>query len=88
MAKHWEHHPIEVEGCFGCKALGLQMDAGAAKSNGVPTAKEHDKELGSYYDALRQGIEPRSTKTHDIKAAVEISNDAGKAFDGINLSFK
>ena len=64
------------------------MDAGAAKSNGVPTAKEHDKELGSYYDALRQGIEPRSTKTHDIKAAVEISNDAGKAFDGINLSFK
>jgi hypothetical protein len=77
MAKHWEHHPIEVEGCFGCKALGLQMDAGAAKSSGIPTAKEHDKELGAYYDATRQ----------DIKAAVEISNDAGKAFDGVNLTF-
>lgn len=87
MAKHWEHHPIEVEGCFGCKALGLQMDAGAAKASGIPTAKEHDKELGAYYDATRQGIEPRSTKMHDIKAAVELSNDAGKAFDGVNLSF-
>jgi hypothetical protein len=63
------------------------MDAGAAKSSGIPTAKEHDKELGAYYDATRQGIEPRSTKMHDIKAAVEISNDAGKAFDGVNLTF-
>lgn len=63
------------------------MDAGVAKASGVPTAKEHDKELGAYYDATRQGIEPRSTKMHDIKAAVEISNDAGKAFDGVNLTF-
>lgn len=63
------------------------MDAGAAKASGIPTAKEHDKELGAYYDATRQGIEPRSTKMHDIKAAVQISNDAGKAFDGVNLTF-
>jgi hypothetical protein len=63
------------------------MSTGAARSDGIPTAKEHDKELGAYYDATRQGIEPRSTKMHDIKAAVEISNDAGKAFDGVNLTF-
>jgi hypothetical protein len=46
------------------------------------SAKKHDKELGSYYDALRQGIEPVSTKTKDIEAAVRLSNDTGVAFDG------
>ena len=80
--KHWEDHPVAVEGCFGCKVLNLQIDLGAAKSNGVPHAKEHDKELGSYYDALRQGIEPVSTKQKDIDAAVRLSNDMGVAFDG------
>jgi hypothetical protein len=49
----------------------------------LPTAKQHDKELQSYYDATRQGIEPRSTKSKDIDAAVKLSNEAGKAFDGI-----
>jgi len=77
MAKHWEDHPVEVEGCFGCKVIGLQMSAGAARANGIPTAKEHDKELGSYYDAIRQGIEPRSTRQPDIDAAVRISNEGG-----------
>jgi hypothetical protein len=88
MAKHWEDHPVPLENCFGCKVLGLQVNETSLRVNGIPTAKEHDKELGSYYDAVRQGIEPRSTKMHDIKAAVEISDNAGKAFDGINLSFK
>jgi hypothetical protein len=88
MAKHWEDHPVEVEGCFGCKVIGLQMSTGAASSRGIPTAKQHDKELGAYYDAVRQGIEPRSTRQPDIDAAVRISNEAGKAFDGTNLTLK
>jgi len=54
----------------------------------LPTAKQHDKELQSYYDATRQGIEPRSTKSKDIDAAVKLSNEAGKAFDGIQMTFK
>jgi hypothetical protein len=87
MAKHWEDHPVPLENCFGCKVLGLQVNETSLRVDGIPTAKEHDKELGAYYDATRQGIEPRSTKMHDIKAAVEISNDAGKAFDGVNLKF-
>ena len=88
MAKHREDHPEDVDGCFGCKVIGLQMSAGVAKSNGVPTAKQHDKELDSYYSAVRQGIEPRSTKQHDIDAAVRISNEVGKAFDGVSLTVK
>ena len=51
----------------------------------VMSAKQHDKELGSYFDATRQGIEPISTKTKDIQAAVRLSNDTGVAFNGNNI---
>jgi hypothetical protein len=81
-------HPTYVEGCFGCKVGTLQMDPGAASTRGFQTAKEHDKELGAYYDAVRQGIEPRSTRQPDIDAAVKISNEGGKAFDGTSLTYK
>jgi hypothetical protein len=47
--------------------------------------KKDDKELSSYYSAVKQGIEPISTKQKDIDAAVNISNDLGKAFDGNNI---
>jgi len=77
-----QKHPEPVEGCFGCKVGTLQLSVGAARNDGIPTAKAHDRELGSYYDALRQGIEPVSTKQKDIDAAVRLSNDMGVAFDG------
>jgi hypothetical protein len=50
--------------------------------------KKDERELASYYGAIRQGIEPRSTQQKDIDAAVKLSNDAGKAFDGTTLKFK
>ena len=75
-------HPEIVEDCFGCKVSNLQLSVGSARSDGVPSAKEHDKELQSYFDATRQGIDPISTKQKDIDAAVRLSNDMGVAFDG------
>ena len=50
--------------------------------------KKDNKEIQSYWDATRQGIEPRSTRQKDIDAAVRLSNEAGKAFDGTKLTFK
>lgn len=50
--------------------------------------KRDEKELASYRSAIAQGIEPRSTRNKDIDAAVAISNDAGKAFDGISMTLK
>lgn len=83
MSKHRrEVHPEEVDGCFGCKVSSLQIGRGSARHDGVMSAKEHDKELQSYFDATRQGIEPISTKTKDIQAAVRLSNDTGVAFNG------
>jgi hypothetical protein len=83
MSKHRrEVHPVEVDGCFGCKISGLQLSVGDARHDGIQSARQHDKELGSYFDATRQGIEPVSTKQRDIDAAVRLSNDMGSAFDG------
>ena len=42
--------------------------------------KRWDAELQSYRDARAQGIEPASTRTRDIRAAVELSNMSGTAF--------
>jgi hypothetical protein len=50
--------------------------------------KADNKELNDYWAATKQGIEPRSTKQVDIDAAVKISNEGGKAFDGIKMAFK
>jgi hypothetical protein len=83
MSKHRrEVHPVEIDGCFGCKVSNLQLSVGSARSDGMMSAKQHDRELQSYYDATRQGIEPVSTRTKDIDAAVRLSNDMGVAFDG------
>jgi hypothetical protein len=83
MSKHRrEVHPVEVDGGFGCKISGLQLSVGDARHDGIQSARQHDKELGSYFDATRQGIEPVSTKQRDIDAAVRLSNDMGTAFDG------
>jgi hypothetical protein len=49
--------------------------------------KRDEKEIQSYWAATKQGIEPRSTRKKDIDAAVKLSNEAGKAFDGISLTY-
>ena len=51
---------------------------------GMGALKADEKELSSYFDAIRQGVEPISTKKKDIDAAMAISNETGKAFDGGN----
>jgi len=50
--------------------------------------KNWDSELDLYYSAVRQGVEPISTKKKDIEAALMLSNETGKAFDGNTMSFK
>lgn len=68
--------------------LKPHFDGGLTPSRSVSSLaaiKKDDKELSSYYAAVKQGIEPVSTKQKDIDAAVNISNEIGKAFDGNNI---
>lgn len=80
-----DHSNCAEEPCFGCKAKHLQINTGDVNSRVIQSTRAHDKELGSYFDAVRQGIEPISTKKKDIDAAVRVSNEAGKAFDANKL---
>jgi hypothetical protein len=54
----------------------------------ISAIKKDEKELTSYYDAIRQGVEPISTKKKDIDAAMAVSNEVGKAFDGNTMGFR
>ena len=86
----------------GCKTQDHEsyadclMDSNVGFAGCFPTRQGCDKtkeiadkkELDSYYSAVRQGIEPISTQKKDIDAAVRLSNEAGKAFDGNTMTFK
>lgn len=80
-----DHSNCDEEPCFGCKAKHLQINTGDVNSRVTMSTRAHDKELSSYFDATAQGIEPISTKTKDIQAAVRLSNDTGVAFDGNSI---
>lgn len=41
----------------------------------------HDSELAAYRNARRQGIQPASTRSKDIEAAVTLSQAMDKPFD-------
>lgn len=65
------------------RASNLQLNTGDANGNLVRsgwTNKKWDGELKEYRDARAQGIQPKSTKTADIRQAVKISNDTGVAY--------
>jgi hypothetical protein len=50
--------------------------------------KKFEAELQAYRDARKQGIQPTGTSMAKIQAAVDISNKAGKAFNGDTRGFK
>lgn len=77
--KHWEHHPTPVDGCFGCKGLTLQMNAGDAKRD-IPD-KKWNAELKAYRDARDQGIQPAGTSMRHIEQAHKASEVLGKAYN-------
>lgn len=75
-------HPEYVEGCFACKIQTLQLSTGDANGGLIAngwTNKKWEGELQAYRDARRQGIQPASTKTRDIRKALDMSDKAGKA---------
>jgi len=71
--------------CFGCKAKGLQMNAGDARGDVIAsgtTQKKWNSELDAYRNARAQGIQPNGTKRKQIEAAHDASEKLGAAYDG------
>lgn len=75
-----QKHPEYVEGCFGCKVSTLELNPGEASSRLTMSAKKWDKELALYRSARAQGIQPSTTKTKDIRNAIDMSNKTGRAY--------
>jgi hypothetical protein len=75
-----QKHPEYVEGCFGCKASTIDLNAGEANSRLTMSAKKWDKELALYRTARSQGIQPDGTSTAKIRKAIDISNRTGTAY--------
>jgi hypothetical protein len=57
------------------------IGANMAKGLDMTARKAWDKELDLYESAARQGVQPKSTKTHDIRQALDASDHLGTAFD-------
>lgn len=82
MGLHREQvHPEFVEGCFGCKAMGLQMNSGDANSAKMVSNKKWEDRLARYRQAKADGIQPAGTRVHQIEAAYKASETLGKAYN-------
>ena len=79
--KHWEYHPEPVDGCFGCKGMSIQMNAGDADSRKHMTNKAFNKELDAYKEARAQGIQPAGTSMRKIQEAIKASETLGRAYN-------
>ncbi len=60
----------------------------SAKNFDFTDEKAKEKELALYKDARAQGVQPATTKTKDIRAALDMSDRAGCAYDASNGSYK
>lgn len=75
--------PTQDHATYGecMRSKGLKI-AYCQSTNGSDATrqKKWDAELDSYRAAVAQGIQPETTKTRDIRAAVEWSNNHGVAY--------
>lgn len=70
--------------CLRAKSLKIEGCRSATGGPDRTRQKAWDAELQSYRDARAQGIQPATTRTRDIRRAVEISDRRGSAFDAGN----
>ena len=63
------------------RAVNLHIGyAQSAKGLDYTKQKKWDNELALYQTARKQGIQPDSTKTKDIRRAIDISEKTGKPY--------
>ena len=66
--------------CVKAKSLRVAY-CNSASGQDFTAQKRWDAELDLYASARRQGIQPESTRTPDIRAAIELSNDVGVGYN-------
>lgn len=66
--------------CLQSKTLHVAYSNEGGKAGDYTTQKKWDAELDSYRAAIRQGMQPESTRTKDIQRAVRWSDKHGQAY--------
>lgn len=66
--------------CIRAKGLRVAYCNSAGSGGDATEQRRWDNELQSYRDAVRQGMEPESTRTKDIQKAVRWSENHGVAY--------
>jgi hypothetical protein len=68
----------------GCCATPREHYRSLTTTVGLDTDVAHftEKRLDEYDDAVRQGVQPATTKLYDIRAAMRQSDKTGEAFQG------
>lgn len=77
-------HPRYVEGCFGCKVSTLKIGYCGKGDQDATAQKAWDRELDMYQSAVRQGIQPETTKAAGIRAALDWSEKNGTPYSEEN----
>ncbi len=72
-------HTLCGPDCFGCKAKGLQLNAGDATRD--ISKKAWDARLNGYADAKAQGIQPGGTTPEKVRAAYEASETLNRPYN-------
>ena len=80
-----DHTNCDNEPCFGCKAKGLQMNAGDAKHITAMPKRKWESELNAYRAATAQGIQPAGTSRQAVEAAEKASEVIGSAYNSENM---
>jgi hypothetical protein len=69
---------------YGAYLRSKNLKVGYCKSHlgqDYTRQKKWDRELAEYRQARSEGIQPKSTRTKDIRDAMKVSDKVGKAFD-------
>jgi hypothetical protein len=72
-------HTLCGPDCFGCKAKGLQLNAGDATRD--VSKKAWDSRLNGYANAKAQGIQPGGTTPEKVRAAYEASETLNRPYN-------
>lgn len=67
---------------YGACLRAKNLRTNALDGESLVTQKAADKTLDNYAKARKYGIQPASTRAHDVTAAIRISEKTGTAFQG------
>lgn len=84
------HPHVNYGECLRSKGIGVAPSATPTQNDTGRDGKEtkaFERRLSDYRDARKQGVMPQGTRPAQVRAAMELSDKAGAAFDASTGTF-